>query len=377
MYTNGKAPGTTSVLLLLPEAFTFGFKSRLMGYNLCHVTTPEAAEKTLRETPFDAIIAMQHDAANILFFEQLRALHPYPTRPLLFLLTDNFEDAPQPADATLTLETTAATLKAFLQLRHDAQLALREIQHKQAMLEAENAALKLSLQEERRVKDEVEILKSAIVRNVSHELRTPLVQVKSAVAMLAEDTQNEKLAEYATESTARLEILVKNITMLGESLENNPGPVVVREMIDYVGRSLRRIWERRESKDRIRVEIPPEVPPVFADKQGFSTVLFQLLDNALKFSKNSVVVRAALSDDRNTVCFSVIDDGIGIAPDKLEKIFELFYQVDPSSTRRYGGMGVGLALVKLILDNHKTHIHVHSELGKGSIFTFTLPTMQF
>lgn len=375
MYSNGHslaAPAAT-ILLILPEAFRHGFAERLNGHRLHYATTCGAAEAFLTQTPADAIIALHRSDDNSSLYHKLRAGQPYPLRPLLFLVSDTLDEAPDPADATLTLETTAPILGWWLPLRRQ---ALVDYQQRQA-LEKQIELLKASLAAESRARSEMELLKSAIVRNVSHELRTPLVQVKSAVAMLAEDTKNKQLAEYATEATARLEMLVKNITMLGESLEANPGPTVARETINYVRRSLRRIWERRENSDRIEVEIPDNLPPIYADKQGLNTVFFQLLDNALKFSKEErVIVRAELSDDGVSVRFSVIDHGIGIAPDKLESIFDLFYQVDGSTTRPYGGMGVGLALVRLILDNHNTRIQVQSALGKGTTFSFTLPTFR-
>lgn len=381
MTLNGSHPALASseILLVLPESSAAGFLATLSerNYQLSHVATPEAAAQYLKENKPDGILALHRDQANIDWFRSLRASGSLSTRPLLLLITDQ-PDAPvyptpaYPADAVVTLEATGSTLGIFLQLRRE----MVKLAESNADLEQQNANLKASLDAERRIKGEVEILKTAIVRNVSHELRTPLVQVKSAVAMLAEDTKNAQLAEYATEATARLEVLVRNITQLGESLEPNRSPVMMREVVDYTLRSLRRVWDKRDRPGRIVIQMPQDLPPVFADKLGISTALIQLLDNALKFSQSSVTVQAELCDNATRVRMVVLDQGIGIAPDKLEKIFELFFQVDGTSTRRYGGTGVGLALVKLILDNHESQIHVKSELGKGSTFWFTLPVVK-
>lgn len=227
----------------------------------------------------------------------------------------------------------------------------------------------------RRNSDEIEVLKNAIVRNVSHELKTPLLQVKSAVSLLAEDLGSSKLIDYATDATARLELLVRNITLLGSSLDINPGPVIVRDAIESARRNLRRIWQRKDETERIVVLLENHLPPVLADKQGLSTVLQLLIDNALKFSKKNIEVCAQRSED--SVELTIRDYGIGIAKDQLELIFDLFYQVDHSSTRRYGGTGVGLAIVKLILDRHNTKILVESSENIGSSFSFRLPIIKY
>jgi signal transduction histidine kinase len=215
------------------------------------------------------------------------------------------------------------------------------------------------------------LLKNAIVRNVSHELRTPLLQVKSAVALLAEDVQNNSLADYATNATARLEAIVTNITQLAGSQDIDPNPVIVRECVGYACRNLRRAWEHKGAAERIVTKIADDLPPAFADRQSLSTVMQLLIDNALKFSDDPVEVEAQQVGSR--IRITVRDYGIGIAPDKLEAIFDSFYQVDNSSTRRYGGTGVGLAIVRLILDRHGVKIRVNSRPGHGSAFSFELP----
>lgn len=368
------APTSSDILLILPEAFANDFLGKLgkANYQLAHVTTPEAAAQHLKSHTPEGIVALHRIQANLDWFEALRSGSPLPSRPVLLLVDEQPDASTSPADGIVTLESLNGTLSTLLQMRRD----MAKLAEKNKALEQQVLALKANLDAERRRTGEVEILKTAIVRNVSHELRTPLVQVKAAVSLLAEDTKNAQLAEYATEATARLESLVRNVTQLGESLEPNRSPVLMREVTDYTLRSLRRVWDKRDRPDRIVVQIPQDLPAVFADKLGISTALMQLLDNALKFSQKSVTVQAELAENASCVRVGVLDQGIGIAPDKLEKIFELFFQVDGTSTRRYGGTGVGLALVKLILDNHETQIQVTSELGKGSTFWFTLPIVK-
>lgn len=223
---------------------------------------------------------------------------------------------------------------------------------------------------QRRKTSEIELLKNAIVRNVSHELRTPLLQVKSAVSMMAEDFEEKTLVAYAQNATTRLETHVKHITMLGQSLDTNPSAIILRDTVAYAQRNLNR---RGCDTNRIHLKIDEGLPPVLADKQGIGIVLQSLIDNALKFSEDKPVeVIGQLQGDK--VYVGIRDFGIGIEHNNINDIFETFYQIDSSSTRAYGGAGVGLALVKLILDSHNIDIHVDSTVGEGSTFWFELPT---
>ena len=294
-------------------------------------------------------------------------------RPLLVHITNSPDYSPNEwADVILPPipRFIEQQLRTLLRLREENAL----LRQKVLCLENNMAEVSEALERQKRLSTEVEILRNAIVRNVSHELKTPLLQVKSAVALIAEGIEDEELVKYAKESTGRLETLVKNITLLGSSLDINPGPVIVRDAVEYAKRNLRRIWEHRYDVARVQTYYDPHLPPVLADKQGLSTVLQLLIDNALKFSQGVVEVLAHQTDDG--VQISIKDYGIGIAPNQLNSIFELFYQGDSSSTRRYGGTGIGLAIVQLILDHHKAWIDVESQIGAGSTFSFLLPIVE-
>lgn len=221
---------------------------------------------------------------------------------------------------------------------------------------------------------DLELLKNAIVHNVSHELKTPLLQVKSAIHLLAEETTDNKLTEMAIQSTARLESIVKNITLLSNTIHDKFSPILIQESIDHAIRHLRRSWQHKDAVERIRIQIDPHLPPALADKQAISIVIQQLLDNALKFSKGQVELNAIVLDQ--DIEISVIDYGIGIEQDKFNRIFESFYQVDSSTTRRYNGVGVGLAIAKYIVERHQSHIVVKSSPQHGSTFSFKLRKAQ-
>lgn len=327
-------------------------------------------DESITHDPVAAIIATTEHQS---LFAHLHNQQPYPIRPLLILLLDT-PTLNAHADLTLSPHNPDALAVHVLQAvyqwqsaNHYAKQQHHEIDHLQA-----------ALQKERRIKDELEVLKNAIVRNVSHELKTPLLQVKSAVALLGEDHQDPEktaqLIELAINATTRLELLVRNITMLSGSLEVNLSPIILTDAIEAARRYLRRMWEHRDHVQRVMVNIPPNLPPLLADKQGLSIILQLLLDNALKFSKENVIISAQQTGDY--VLVQVQDEGIGIAEEQLEQVFDIFYQVDSSSTRRYGGTGVGLAIVRLILENHGSQIYVASALNQGSVFSFKLPIVK-
>ncbi len=224
---------------------------------------------------------------------------------------------------------------------------------------------------------EADLLKTSIVRNVSHELRTPVLQVKSAVALLSEEVPasdpGRRLINMAVEAIGRLETTVANVTQLAESQNLKLEPVVIGESVLLAIRNLGRIWKKRDTR-RMRRLYPPDTPVVLADKRGTAQVLQQLLDNALKFSPDGTPVDILIeSRPAGQVWVAVRDYGIGIAADQLGRIFEAFYQVESSSTRRFGGVGLGLAIAQLIASQMNTRIEVESAPGRGSTFSFTLP----
>jgi signal transduction histidine kinase len=124
---------------------------------------------------------------------------------------------------------------------------------------------------------------------------------------------------------------------------------------------------------QLTYDLTPELPPVTADEEKLYWTLLQLVDNGIKFTPEGGSVTIIAADDDQRVRVTVRDTGIGIPPERLDDIFEPFRQLDGSSTRRYGGTGLGLALVRRILDAHGAHMEVQSTSGRGSAFSFGLP----
>jgi signal transduction histidine kinase len=227
---------------------------------------------------------------------------------------------------------------------------------------------------------EVNLLKSDIISNVAHELGTPLVQVKAALSLLSEDMaqhgtiEQNKLSQMATQAVARLESAVESIRQLAQSHHIRLGPVRVEEAVDLAERYIERSWTTRRGRERIQRHIEPDLPLVLGDARAMGRLLQLLLDNALKFSpEGSPVYILGYPLPNNEVWIGVQDFGIGIPTEEHAFIFEAFYQIDGSSTRRYGGTGTGLALAMLLANGMNTTIDLESTPDEGSTFSFTLP----
>ncbi|MDX1994819.1 MAG: HAMP domain-containing sensor histidine kinase [bacterium] len=342
---------------------------REQGYQVDMIQTGDEDVQLPPGSLPDAVIALNVRGQQRLF-ETLQAETP---RALRVLITETFNDDLPYDWADIILPPRPSYIDCQLEMLLRLRTENETLRQKTAALEARIKTLETEAEDRKRITSEVEILKNAIVRNVSHELKTPLLHVKSAVSLIAEDMKDQELIKYAVNATARLETLVKNITLLGSSLDINPGPVIVRDAIEYARRNLGRVWEHKDDASRIQIHVQEHLPPVKADKQAISTALQLLIDNALKFSEKPVEVSATQED--STVKITVRDYGIGIPKEHLDRIFDTFFQIDPSSTRRYGGTGVGLSIVRIIMERHNTRIYVMSKENEGSTFWFFLPVL--
>ncbi len=271
------------------------------------------------------------------------------------------------------------------------QVVTEQILQLQSALQQSNRQLEWRVQE--RTQDlqnalnkvaELNQLKSNFISNISHELRTPLTHIKGYLNLLAEGTlgslnkdQSEAL-EVLLHSEARLEQLIEDLIWFtlasrGELTLN----LYSCNVTDLIQTSLSRAEKlARARKISLQVILADGLPMVQVDGDKITWVLLQLLDNAIKFTPQGgkVKVDAALED--GLVKVSVTDTGIGISPNRIEEIFEPFHQLDESDKRHYGGTGLGLALVRRIVEAHGTRIKVQSEIGKGSRFEFELPSVK-
>jgi signal transduction histidine kinase len=319
----------------------------------------------------DVVIAASEQYESKAIFQSIREELLPDEQPLLVLIGDKF---PAQVDPSWVDILAAPTPIDYLDHQLQSFLKLRSSNTK---LAEENRLLREQLKNEQESAGGINLLRNAIVRNVAHELRTPLLQVKAAVGLLAEDMgDSTTLIGLAQRATTRLEAGVQNITLLNElvneSFENRSLEAVqIKEVVDSAVRNLRRSWEHKDHVDRISIQIPTRFQPAIGDKHRLVIALQLLIDNALKFSEDKVEVSAKRTGQMVTI--SVRDYGIGIPEDKIAYIYDWFYQVDSSTTRPYGGMGIGLAIVRFILERHDAEIEVETKVGSGSTFSFKLP----
>ena len=267
-----------------------------------------------------------------------------------------------------------AVTEQIIQLRNALEDANRFLENRVQERTAE-------LQEALRKLSELNQMKANFVANISHELRTPLTHVKGYLELLSTGslgplTENQSNAlQVSQRATGRLESLIDSLILFslaarGEmTLRLTPVNLnsVAEEIINY---------SRPKAKDRnviLNYENRSDIPFVQADQEKISWVILQLVDNAIKFTPSGGTVTLSIAKDGATlVLVKVVDTGIGIPAGRMEEIFEPFHQLDASPTRRYGGTGLGLALVKEIVRAHGATIEVRSEEGHGSTFTFPL-----
>ncbi len=228
---------------------------------------------------------------------------------------------------------------------------------------------------------ELNQLKSNFISNVSHELRTPLTHIRGYLDLMNEGSLGDLTKEQAValdvmlRSEARLEELIEK--MIQFSLEASGQftlqirPTNLRKLIELAVNQLKTKADQRPVNLGINLGTDPCF--VRVDQEKIQWVVMELLDNAIKFSPAGGNVKVGLERDETFAQFYVIDTGIGISPERLSEIFEPYHQLDSSSTRRYGGIGLGLALVKKILEAHGSKVNVTSDVGKGTFIQFQLP----
>ena len=232
---------------------------------------------------------------------------------------------------------------------------------------------------------ELSQMKANFVSNISHELRTPLTHIKGYIElMLAESlgpisNEQRHALTVSQRSTGKLEDMIEDLIMFslasrGEMSMKLEG-VDIRRLVSLVTKTAMRKAEDRGVK--LEVLVKDDTPYVQADGEKISWVVGQLIDNGIKFTPSGGSVTVAIEEEgKNLVQVIVRDTGVGIPQDRMKEIFEPFHQLDGSSTRRYGGTGLGLSLVRQIVEGHGSLLDVKSTEGKGTTFKFPLLAMR-
>ena len=260
-------------------------------------------------------------------------------------------------DGDRTVRMSATTVRFEAERRSDLLLTLRDVT------------------EERRLA----LVKSDFVSNASHELRTPLTSVRGYLEAL-EDAAREgapvdpTFIAAATRNAIRMEHLIDDLLELSRA--ESGGPPVEKEAIDIPVFLERVAASHRDAAARAgkNLVVSGEAATLRADVRKLSLAVSNLVDNAIKYGIEGGTVRLGGRAEGGSVVIEVVDDGPGIPPEHLPRIFERFYRVDKGRSRDLGGTGLGLSIAKHIVESHGGTIHAESRLGMGTRFLIRIPS---
>jgi signal transduction histidine kinase len=223
----------------------------------------------------------------------------------------------------------------------------------------------------------LERLRRELVANVSHELKTPISALRAHLENLLDGVEepNPVVLSVMLQQSERLSRLVEQLLELSR-LESGDvpldlEPVPLGLLVDRVVAEIQ--VARPERMVQVRNEVPSGLAPIRADRERIHQVLFNLLDNAVRFTPQGGIVRVRAAGTEEGCLVEVEDTGPGIPPEHLGLVFERFYRVDASRSRGDGGTGIGLAIARSVVEAHGGRIWVDSEPGHGATFRFVLP----
>ena len=230
---------------------------------------------------------------------------------------------------------------------------------------------------------EADRLKTELLANVSHDLRTPLTSIKGYSTTILRHYQkltDEEKIDFLKEidqASDRLTELIENLLQLSKleagGFRMNKEPLAIDNLITNTIEDM----QQKAQSYRFAMKSPKSLPLVEADPRRMRQVLDNLLGNAVKYSPEGTEISVLCEVDERSLTVHVKDQGVGIAANELDRIFERFYQAaSGTSSHKGGGVGLGLAICKGIIEAHEGRIWAQSELGKGSVFTFMLPLLQ-
>jgi len=220
------------------------------------------------------------------------------------------------------------------------------------------------------------------VANVSHELRTPLSILRGYIETLLDNpkTPREELTRILRvmeRHSDRLELLVEDLLTLARLESANPNLQMEKVDLSSFLPEMVRDWEKKVTSKQLNiiVDLPTGLPPIFADRTRLQEALYNLLDNAVKYSREHGEISLSVRQRDGEIELAVSDDGIGIAAEDLPRIFERFYRADKArSPDKVRGTGLGLAIVKHIAQLHGGRVEAESELEKGTTIRVVLPS---
>jgi signal transduction histidine kinase len=293
---------------------------------------------------------------------------------------------------TRNIDALQAGVRRIRAGRLDVRVRIRSDDEIQELADAFNGMtedFQQSIERLRQANQELQALdqvKADLVANVSHELRTPLTALKGFLELLDEGELGalgpdaHRAVTVCRRNVDRLALRVEDLVQLSQMQESWPAkPVVepfdVAQMLSVIAE----VYEVRIRAKRLSFSFraSPDLPEIVGNVEQIERVVTNLLDNAVKFTPEGGAVRLEAEEcdheGRRGILIRVIDSGIGIPSSELVRIFDRFHQVDPSIRRRFGGMGLGLALVYHIVEIHNGVVWAESEAGHGATLLVWLP----
>jgi len=226
---------------------------------------------------------------------------------------------------------------------------------------------------------EADRLRTEFVSNITHELLTPLTSIKGFTELLHDETtgkissEQKKNLEIILRNSDRLIGLIKDLLDVSRLEKNRFGlQFGLVPVEDILLKSAQDVQPQAKCKEITIVQDVEPLPRILGDEGRLIQVITNLLSNSIKFTPQGGTITIAARENKSEIKISITDTGIGIPPEKLSRIFDRFYQIDGSSSRKYGGMGLGLSICKSIIESHYGTIWAESN-GLGSTFHVILP----
>jgi signal transduction histidine kinase len=253
---------------------------------------------------------------------------------------------------------------------------------RQASVSIENVEINSELAMAFQELKQVDLMKTNFLSIISHELRTPLTAMTGFVELVLDcrvgpvNENQRTLLSRVSKNTHHLNHLVNDLIELAEieaagTLDARRDPIEpLAVLLDCLPKLEQR---RREKQVKVIPLVECDVPRIIGDERGLERIFFHLLDNAMKFSTDGASVEVVMRTEGDELFIDVRDHGMGIAPENIQNIFKHFYQVDNTLTRGHEGLGLGLAVTKMLVQANRGRILVSSELGHGSTFTVVFP----